>query len=450
MRASPRAHWIAVATVCAGAFMGQLDASIVSLALPPMQAGFSASASSVQWVALSYLLTLVALVAPVGRISDWLGRKSVYVYGFGVFTVASLLCAMAPNLATLIIFRVLQAIGAAMLQANSVALIATAVPRDTLSKAIGVQGAAQAIGLALGPTVGGLLVALGDWRLIFAVNVPFGIVGITAGWFLLPKSQSLAERTRFDRLGLALFVPSIVLLVLSLSFVGQSGIAAYWPIVGVAAAIVIGAVFVLRSRRTPHALINLRLFASRAFSSGIVSGLLSYAVLFGVLFAVPMASADVESAATTGLILTTLPVTLAVIAPVAGYLGDRYSPRLVTATGMVIAAGGMAFIGVAGSSTWGLVVGLIVLGIGSGVFTPANNASIMAAAPRRQSGAASGILNMTRGLGTALGVTAATLAVGGASGATELAHGLSVAMYGFCIAAIVAAGASMAGFTKGR
>ncbi|PRZ43964.1 EmrB/QacA subfamily drug resistance transporter [Antricoccus suffuscus] len=425
--------------MCAGAFMGQLDASIVSLALPPMQKEFGASAGSVQWVALSYLLTLVALVAPVGRVSDWLGRKSVYVYGFGVFTVASLLCALAPNLTTLIIFRVLQAVGAAMLQANSVALIATAVPRDSLSKAIGVQGAAQAIGLALGPTVGGLLVSLGDWRLIFAVNIPFGIIGITAGWFLLPQSQSLAERTRFDRLGLALFVPSIVLLVLALSFVGHPGIAALWPIAGGALALTIGAVFLVRSRRTPHPLIDLRLFASRTFSTGIVSGLLSYAVLFGVLFAVPMASAHLQSAATTGLVLTILPVTLALVAPIAGYLGDRNGPRLVTSIGMLIAAIGLALIGALGSSLWGLIVGLVVLGIGSGVFTPANNASIMASAPRRQSGAASGILNMTRGLGTAFGVTAATLAVGYAAGAADLARGMSIAMYGFCVAALVAA-----------
>lgn len=425
--------------------MGQLDASIVSLALPPMQKEFGASAGSVQWVALGYLLALVALVAPVGRVSDWLGRKSVYVYGFGVFTIASLLCALAPNLTTLIIFRVLQAIGAAMLQANSVALIATAVPRDSLSKAIGVQGAAQAIGLALGPTVGGLLVSVSDWRLIFAVNIPFGIIGITAGWFLLPQSQSLAERTRFDRLGLALFIPSIVLLVLALSFVGHPGISAQWPAIGGALAIVIGVVFLVRSRRTPQPLIDLRLFASRAFSTGIASGLLSYAVLFGVLFAVPMASARVQSAATTGLILTILPVTLALVAPIAGYLGDRNGPRLVTSIGMLIAAVGLAFIGAFGSNQWGLIVGLVVLGIGSGVFTPANNASIMASAPRRQAGAASGILNMTRGLGTAFGVTAATLSVGYALNATDLAHGMSIAMYGFCVAALVAALASAFG-----
>ena len=412
--------------------MGQLDASIVSLALPPMQKEFAASSGGIEWVALSYLLALVALVAPIGQVSDWLGRKSVYVYGFGVFTVASLLCALAPNLTTLIVFRVIQAIGAAMLQANSVALIATAVPHSALSKAIGVQGAAQAVGLALGPTVGGLLVSAGDWRLIFAVNIPFGIIGIVAGWFLLPQSKSLARRTPLDLWGFGLFVPCIVLVMLSMSLVAYPGIGAQWAIACAGLAAVLGALFGLQSRRAKAPVVNFALFSSRAFSTGITSGLLSYALLFGVLFAIPMSLATTQSATTTGLILTSLPVTLAVTAPVAGYLGDRWGPRWVTASGMLIAAAGLCVVATADGTLLGLLAGLVLLGIGSGLFTPANNASIMAAAPRVHSGAASGLLNMTRGLGTAVGVAAATILVGSAAQ-------LELAMFLFAATALVAA-----------
>ena len=161
IRRRPNAYWLAVAAVCIGAFMGQLDASIVTVALPTLQRSFHVSVGAVTWVGLSYLLVLVATVAAVGRFADMWGHKLLYVYGFAIFIVGSALCGLAPNLGTLIGFRALQAVGAALLQANSVAIIVLAVPRSSLGKAIGIQGAAQALGLALGPTVGGFLLAAG-------------------------------------------------------------------------------------------------------------------------------------------------------------------------------------------------------------------------------------------------------------------------------------------------
>ena len=148
IRARPNAHILVVATVCIGAFMGQLDASIVTVAFPTLQRAFHASVASVTWVGLSYLVVLVAGVTAVGRLADMVGRKLLYTYGFVVFIIGSALCAAAPNLVTLDAFRVLQAAGAAMLQANSVAIIYLAMPREKLGRAIGVQGAAQALGLA--------------------------------------------------------------------------------------------------------------------------------------------------------------------------------------------------------------------------------------------------------------------------------------------------------------
>jgi len=141
----PHAHWLAVAAVCLGAFMGQLDASVVTLTFPALSSEFGASLAAVEWVSLSYLLTLVALLAPVGRLADAAGRKLVYLYGFGVFTLASVACGLADSLPMLIGFRVLQAVGAAMLQANSVALITTSAPRHRMRAALGVQAAAQAV-----------------------------------------------------------------------------------------------------------------------------------------------------------------------------------------------------------------------------------------------------------------------------------------------------------------
>ncbi|MGH3673469.1 MAG: MFS transporter, partial [Pseudonocardiaceae bacterium] len=164
LREWPHSWRLAVGTVCIGAFMGQLDASIVTLTYRPLQAQFHASLATVQWVSLSYLLALTALLIPIGRLADVHGRKLTYLYGFVLFTAASAACGLAPTLGSLIGFRVVQAIGAAMLQANSVALVATSAPAHRMRAALGVKAAAQAIGLALGPTLGGLLVSTLGWR----------------------------------------------------------------------------------------------------------------------------------------------------------------------------------------------------------------------------------------------------------------------------------------------
>ena len=218
IRHRENAYWLAVAAVCIGAFMGQLDASIVTVALPTLQRTFHAGVGAVTWVGLSYLLVLVATVTAVGRFADMWGRKLLYVYGFAVFVIGSALCGLAPSLGALIAFRVLQAVGAAMLQANSVAIIVIAVPRASLGKAIGIQGAAQAIGLALGPSIGGLLLAAGGWRLIFMVNVPFGVLGVIAGLLLIPRSLHLSDRVPFDWMGLSLFFPAVVAVLSAISF----------------------------------------------------------------------------------------------------------------------------------------------------------------------------------------------------------------------------------------
>ena len=189
VRTSPSAAWYVVAAVSVGAFMGQLDASIALVALPRISSDFGASVSSAQWVSLSYLLVLACTLVPIGHLADRWGRKLLYMYGFAVFTAASAVCALAPTLGWLIAARVVQALGAAMLQANSVALIREALPNRSLGRGIGLQGAAQALGLAAGPAIGGVVLALGGWRLLFLVNLPAGCLGITLGWLLLPPDS---------------------------------------------------------------------------------------------------------------------------------------------------------------------------------------------------------------------------------------------------------------------
>src|ERR1700752_5018319 len=156
VRESRLAPWLAVGVVCFGAFMGQLDASIVTITFPAMERDFGVPVAAVQWVSLIYLLGLVALLAPAGRLGDAVGRKLVYTYGFAVFPVGSAACGLTPSLGALVLLRLVQSVGAAMLQSNSVALVTTSAPKDRMRFALGVQAGAQANGLAPGPTPGGL------------------------------------------------------------------------------------------------------------------------------------------------------------------------------------------------------------------------------------------------------------------------------------------------------
>ncbi len=420
IRERPNAWRYAVAAVCIGAFMGQLDASIVTLALPTLQREFHTSLAAVTWVGLSYLLVLVATVTAVGRFADMVGHKLLYLYGFAVFVIGSALCGLAPSLIALNGFRVLQGLGAAMLQANSVAIIYLAAPRKTLGRAIGIQGAAQALGLALGPSLGGLLLAGGGWRLIFFINVPVGIVGIVAGLLFIPRSRHLQRRVTFDWIGFALFVSATIALLTAISLgdrVGWSSPQIVGMLLGTA---VLGWAFVKQERRARAPMLDLSLFARRTFSVGITTGLLSYLVLFGTLFVVPFALERGRhlGSAQAGLELTVMPVALGVVAPLAGHAVSRFGVRPFTVGGMTLVAAMLALLGVTQPSQGLFIAELALVGVGLGLFTPSNNTAIMSAAPRESPGTASGVLNMTRGMGTAMGLAFTGLVFGLAGGNT--------------------------------
>ena len=451
---SPNAHWLVLATVCMGAFVGQLDASIVTLAFPTLQEVFHATVSEVTWVGLTYLLVLVSTVVAIGRFADMVGRKLLYTYGFLVFVIGSALCGLAPSLGALDAFRGLQAVGAAMLQANSVAIISLAMPRGSLGRGIGIQGAAQAMGLALGPAVGGLLLAAGGWRLIFLINVPIGLVGMVAAWLFIPRSRNLQPRVPFDWLGFGLCVPAVLALLGGLSFGNRAG----WTspaIIGLfAAAIALGVAFTAREASCPSPMVDLSLFRRIPFAAGISSGLLSYLVMFGVLFAVPffLERSQHLSASQVGVQLTVMPLALGITAPFAGRFADRFGARALTVGGMALVAcvlGSMAF---ARGGSWALVAELALIGIGLGLFTPPNNASIMASAPREQSGLAGGILNMTRGLGTAFGLalTAAVYEMAAGAGVSPVDAATGFRASAAVLACVAVAATALAALRGGR
>ncbi len=411
----PAYVWFVVGTVCVGAFIGQLDASIAQLVLPTLETTFHARLSLVDWVALAYLLALGSTLPIFGRLADMVGRKLLYTGGFLLFVAGSALCGVAPTLSFLIGARVFQAIGAGLLQANSIAIITTAAGPERRGRAIGVQGAAQAIGLSLGPALGGVLIQGLGWRWVFWINVPVGLLGMVLGWLVLPQTQGLRLYQRFDGGGAVLLGPALTALLLAVNEGRRWG----WTSPLLLACALGGAVlllaFVWHERRTASPLIDLRLFRVAAFTAGNVVGLLSYGILFALFFLLPF---DVErgygvTPLAAGLLLTTVPLALGVVAPLSGRLSETVGPRPLTVTGMALVA--VALLALAAlltgqGTTLPLVIGaLVVFGVGQGLFTAPNNSAIMGAAPPERLGVAGGVLNVTRTLGTSLGVAVATV-----------------------------------------
>ncbi|MDE3023450.1 MAG: MFS transporter [Pseudomonadota bacterium] len=398
-------HWIIVATVCIGAFLGQLDASIVSLVLPTLQDTFHVPLSEVQWVAILYLLVLTSLITPLGRIADKLGRKSLYVNGFIVFIIGSGLCGLAPNLAVLVAARGLQGIGAAMLQANSVAIITAASPKRALGRAIGVQATAQALGLALGPSLGGILIEIFGWRWVFLLNLPIGLAGALLARFTLPQTHHHGESANLNIPGAIWLTIAIASLLMALSWLHLALV--FLPLFLLAIFF-----FWQNERTTDKPLLGPVLLSIKGFKPGIVAGLLSYSVLFSGLFAVPVLLERVYAIkpARAGLLLTLIPVCLTLVAQLGGWLTDRVGPKIPTVTGMLIAGcGTLALYFGANHEMPILIMGLVGLGAGMGLFIPANNASVMGLAPSTHLGLAGGLLNMMRGLGGSLGVAIVSL-----------------------------------------
>jgi MFS family permease len=444
IREHPLAPWFAVATVCFGAFMGQLDASVVTVAFPALQRQFGTGLAGTQWVSLAYLLVLTALLVPAGRWSDRAGRKLLYLYGFVLFAVASAACGLATSLVMLIALRVAQAGGAGLLQANSVALVVTSVPARTRRAALGVQAAAQAVGLASGPVVGGVLVGTVGWRWVFFLNVPVGLLAVVAGWYLLPRTRRGPVSHGVgsggaDLGGMGLLAASTSAGMLAISSLSGLGLPAWAVVACVALALAAGAALVRRERRTAAPLLDLRAMAASGTGPALGGALCSYLVLFGPLVLFPqVVSARGGSAAAAGLLLTALPVGFGAAAACADRLlpaGWANSRRCVL--GGALAAAAAAALAVPASDP--VTVALLgVLGVGLGLYTPANNAEIMAAVPARDAAAAGGMVNMTRGIGTALGVAVVTLGLHAGAHLRWQDAGLTLSMAALAAVALIA------------
>jgi len=405
--------WMIVATVCIGSFMGQLDASITQLVLPALEREFAVSVGLVSWVAVMFLLVVSVMLPICGRLADMHGRKKLYVTGFLVFIAGSALCGFASGIGWLIAARALQAIGAAMLSANSVAIIVSVAGDRLRGKALGIQTAVQAVGLCAGPTVGGWIVDVLDWRWVFWVNVPFGVLGMIIAWFIIPETSAAKPGDRFDMPAAILLVPGLGTLMLAINQVGSWGLTSPGVIASAFAGVILLSVLIVWERRAPDPLIPLALFGKWSFASGNLASLLANIILFGLFFLMPFTFERVfgESAFSGGLRLTTIPLALGVLAPISGALSDRIGNRSLCTAGMLIAVCGLVLLSVQlGAAAPSLVIvtlALAVVGIGQGVFFAPNNNAIMGSASASEAGEAGSLMNVTRDVGTSVGIAMA-------------------------------------------
>ena len=444
IRRNPRAPWLAVGVVCFGAFMGQLDASIVTLTFRPMQREFAAPLAGVQWVSLAYLLALIALLAPAGRLADGIGRKLVYGYGFMVFTIGSAACGLAPTLGLLVAFRLVQAAGAAMLQANSVALVTTSVPPARMRLALSVQAAAQSLGLCLGPTLGGLLSQTAGWRAVYWINVPVGCIAIVAGRYLLPRTRQFSRTDSFDWPGA---LPA-----------GRGEHRAAGRAVGGGRAAGAGlggggprrrgpggrAAFAVRQRRAAFPLIPRALLRSVRVALGLGGAFCGYLALFGPLVLVPQVLPAGGSELTAGLLLSALPAGFGVAALSAeAILPDRMTNRQRGCAGAITCALALGMLTGVPMSHAALAAFLALAGIGLGIFVPANNAVIMRSAAAGSAAVLGGLVNMARGIGTTFGIALVTLALhlapAGPAGRADPTPALAILTAAAVAAAVIAA-----------
>ena len=411
----PYYRWLVVGAVCIGAFMGQVDSSIAQLVLPRLEYEFGARLGVVSWVAVAYLVTMAGFLPIFGHLADLVGRKLLYTGGFLLFVLGSGLCGFAPNLPILIGFRVIQAVGAALLASNSVAIVVTAAGPEQRGRALGIQAAAQAVGLSVGPMIGGLLLATLGWRWVFWINVPFGLAASVIGWLVIPPTLGLAEEDkRFDWKGAFLLLPALGAFIALISEGHAWGIMSPAFLGGILVTVIFGFLFVRSERTSAAPLVDFTLFRSSGFTVGNAAGLMSYAMLFGLFFLMPfvLVRSYHDNVFVAGLRLAIVPVAIGLVAPVSGALSDRLGTHLLTVLGMLVCGAGLILLYFAtNGSAAGLpavMLAFAIFGAGQGLFASPNNNSIMAAAPAHVTGGAGGLMNVVRSIGMSIGIAAAS------------------------------------------
>jgi len=402
--------WLVFALAASSTFITTLDGSIVNIGLPAISRTFGVGISGpIEWVIIGYLVIIAAVLLTFGRLADMIGRRPIFLTGLVVFLVGSALCGMAPSLTLLIIARLFQGLGGALIFCVNIAMITSAFPKRERGLALGLNTVVVSLGVAAGPTIGGIITQYLNWRWIFYVNVPICLVVLCIGFYAYRELRPVAgQHGRFDPLGASLLAIGLAALTLGLSFGEEWG----WLSAGTLGSLTLGVVLlvvaVFVERLIQYPILDLRLLTNRVFVLANISFILCMMALFAPGFLLPFYLEELRGFSTiqTGLMLTPLPFMLAVTAPISGALADRFGSRWLSPVGLTLACLGLVLLSQlnAQSSIWDIIWRLGVVGLGQGMFQSPNTRTLMGAASQEEQGEASGLLSTGRVVGQSMSV----------------------------------------------
>ncbi|MDR3369509.1 MFS transporter [Rhodoferax sp.] len=428
----PAIRWVLL-SLSLSMLLSSLGTSITNVALPTLAQVFHVSFQSVQWVVLAYLLAITALIVGVGRLGDILGRRRLLLAGIALFTVASVLCGAAPSLRLLIAARAVQGLGAAIMMALTMALVGEAVPKEKTGSAMGLLGTMSAVGTALGPTLGGVLIARLGWQAIFLVNIPLGMLSLGFAYRFLPiaRLEPTSQRAGFDALGTLLLALTLAVYALAMTM-GHGRFGAFNAALLVVAVFGMG-LFVLVEARAASPLIRLSMFRDPGFSASLTTNAMVSTVMMATLLVGPfyLSRALGLNATQVGIVMSIGPCISALSGVIAGRLVDRWGAPLIVMLGLVEMIVGAIALSVLAS--WfglaGYMAAIVVLTPGYQLFQAANNTAVMSDTRPDQRGVTSGLLSLSRNLGLVTGasVMGAVFAFGSAEADVATASPQAVA-----------------------
>jgi len=428
--------WIVLSVTTIGAMMAAIDSTIVILALPQMMEKLHADLVQMIWVIMAYILVSTVLLLTFGRIADMFGRVRLYNLGFVVFTVGSALCGFSQAALHLILARLVQGTGAALMMVNSPAIITEVFPPHERGRALGINGITWAIGGIAGPLLGGLILTIASWRWIFYINVPIGILGSLWGYFALKEMTVRRREEKFDPAGAVMFSVGLIALLFALTL----GIQFSWVSPTILSLFALFAVmlplFLFWERRAAKPVLDLSLFDNRIYNFSVLAAMLQSLAMFATNFLIVFYLQAVRGydPLTAAILLIPLSIVSAVVGPLSGLLADHIGARLPATAGLLLQAGALLWfiLKLTPSTPYGSIVfGLVLVGLGGGLFWSPNTSAAMNGAPKDRLGIASATLATLRQTGM---VTSFALALAVAAGSLpreammKLFVGTSVAM----------------------
>ncbi|MYA61004.1 MAG: MFS transporter [Dehalococcoidia bacterium] len=411
--ADPRKRRLILLTIAAGTFVSVLDQTGVTLALPMMASDFGATIPYVQWVAFGYILATGSLLLPAGSLSDMIGRKVVYISGYLVFIVGAALAGMSSELMAVIAFRFVQGTGAAMIQANGMAILTTTFPARDRGKVIGLFMTMVGMGAIMGPIISGFVVDTFGWRAVFLLGVPLGLISISTASIVLirdtPRVRGLRRLSSgFDWIGAFLSASGLVVFLLVMTTAYRIGWASPAAIGGLALSISLLAGFVYWERNASMPMLDLELFKRKIFALGASASFFGFLAGNAVFSMMPFYLQDVLdlSPRVVGLFITPAAIGFALSGPLSGPLSDRFGPRRIEFIGLMMLIASLLFLGRLTTDTapWNVAVAMSMQGLGMGIFYTPNTASVLSVVERERYGVATAFLNMTRNTASVAGV----------------------------------------------